>query len=57
MPVPDDAPIRFRGVTGTVYAMWRCGPCGEMGRLRRRFPTNCQSCGAPREELFYCPED
>jgi rubrerythrin len=52
-----DAPIRLRDVTGTSYAMWRCATCGETGRLRRQFPAGCQTCGAPREYLFYLAED
>lgn len=39
------------------YALWRCGDCGEMGRLAETLPTNCPSCGASREVLYYWEED
>jgi rubrerythrin len=46
-----------RDVLGTRYGMWRCGGCGEMGRLRAGLPAACPGCGAPREALFYWAED
>jgi len=48
---------RIRDVSGTMYGMWRCSSCGEMGRLQHPFPAICPGCGALREELFYWPED
>jgi rubrerythrin len=44
-------------VTGTRYAMWRCGSCGEMGRLRRTLPATCPGCDGGTESLFYWAED
>jgi rubrerythrin len=48
---------RRRDVTGVAYGMWRCGSCGEMGRLGRSLPRSCPGCGEPREALFYWAED
>lgn len=49
--------VRIRDITGTSYGLWRCGRCGETGRLRQSFPAACPGCGAPREALGYVAED
>lgn len=46
-----------RDVFGTAYVMWRCWECGEMGEIGDQLPSNCPSCDAPREELYYWAED
>ncbi|RAW45458.1 hypothetical protein DQW50_08940 [Halorubrum sp. 48-1-W] len=53
----DDGTRRIVDVTGTRYAMWRCGSCGEMGRLRGPLPSTCPGCDADTESLFYWAED
>lgn len=55
----DDGDVtRIRDITGTGYGMWRCGVCGETGRLRGSvLPDACPGCGAGREELGYVAED
>ncbi|OYR58180.1 DUF7130 family rubredoxin-like protein [Halorubrum halodurans] len=44
-------------VAGTRYAMWRCGSCGEMGRLRRTLPATRPGCDGGTESPFYLAED
>ena len=52
------APItEIRDITGTIYVMWRCWECGEMGRIEGELPPECPNCGAPKEELYYWAED
>jgi rubrerythrin len=53
----DGFTIRIRDFAGTAYGLWRCGTCGETGRLRQSFPSACPGCGAPREMLGYVAED
>ncbi len=36
--------------------MWRCWECGEMGQIEN-IPSECPSCGAPKEEIYYWQED
>lgn len=55
--VHDGVSIRIRDVTGTAYGLWRCGDCGEIGRLGGQLPAACPDCGAPRETLGYVAED
>lgn len=47
----------IRDITGTVYVMWRCWDCGEMGRIDSELPDTCPNCGAPKEDLYYWAED
>lgn len=47
----------IRDVTGMAYVMWRCADCGEMGQLDGELPEQCPNCDAPREDLYYLPED
>jgi len=42
---------------GEAHLMWRCHECGEMGALNGEVPTECPSCGAPGEEIYYWTED
>ncbi|SFG36885.1 hypothetical protein SAMN04488063_1827 [Halopelagius inordinatus] len=51
-PIGDVQDIETRS-----NAMWRCGECGEMGRIRDALPERCPGCDAAREELFYWVED
>ena len=44
-------------VEAREHAMWRCGNCGEMGKLEEMLPEFCPGCTAPREELYYWEED
>ncbi|TYT63785.1 DUF7130 family rubredoxin-like protein [Natrialba swarupiae] len=41
------------------YRMWRCGNCGEMGRLQQQdtLPAECPACASPKEDLYYWEED
>lgn len=42
---------------GTMYLMWRCHRCGEMGKLTGSLPERCPHCQAPREHLYYWADD
>lgn len=42
---------------GEGYLMWRCGECGEMGKLEEGMPPICPNCGAPEEKLTAVEED
>jgi rubredoxin len=42
---------------GEAELAWRCGDCGEMGKLDSDLPDTCPSCDAPKENLFYYTED
>ena len=42
---------------GTMYLMWRCRRCGEMGKLTGSLPKRCTDCRASREHLFYWADD
>jgi rubredoxin len=42
---------------GEAELVWRCGDCGEMGKLVDDLPATCPSCDAPKENLFYWTED
>jgi rubrerythrin len=53
----DGFAVRIRDITGTAYGLWRCGSCGETGRLRQSLPASCPGCGGPREALEYVAED
>lgn len=41
---------------GEGELVWRCGSCGEVGRIQE-MPDGCPSCTAPKEELYYWTED
>lgn len=41
---------------GEAELMWRCGTCGEVGRIDS-MPDSCPGCGAGKEELYYWLED
>lgn len=41
---------------GEGELVWRCGSCGEVGRIDE-MPDGCPSCDAPKTELYYWTED
>ncbi|GAB3671205.1 DUF7130 family rubredoxin-like protein [Halopiger thermotolerans] len=48
---------RPRDPADQVHLTWRCGACGETGRLRDRLPTSCPGCADPSAEVYYRDED
>ncbi len=52
IPIGEPPDLERRGAT-----MWKCGSCGEMGKLADELPDSCPACGAQREELYYSEED
>lgn len=52
MSVDHEADAR----SGHKELHWRCWECGEIGNLDE-MPSQCPSCGAAEEELYYWAQD